>query len=52
MLVPRPPKRSGTSSPDTIVIRSETLGLTIDCETAAAHWHGKRVAKKRCQLYD
>ena len=52
MLVPRPPKRSGTSSPDNIVIQNETLGLAIDCETATAHWHRERVAKKHCQLCD
>ena len=36
----RPPRRRETSSPDTIVIRNECLGLAIDCETATAHWHG------------
>ena len=30
----RPPKRPETSSPDTIVIQNESLGLAIDCETA------------------
>ena len=39
----RPPKRRGTSSPDTIVIQNESLGLAIDCETATAHWHGERI---------
>ena len=39
----RPPKRPETSSPDTIVIQNESLGLAIDCETATAHWHGERI---------
>ncbi len=39
----RPPRRRETSSPDTIVIRNESLGLAIDCETATAHWHGERI---------
>ena len=29
--------------PDTIVARNASLGLTIDCETATAHWHGERI---------
>ena len=33
----RPPRWWEPSSPDTIVIRNESLGLTIDCETATAH---------------
>ena len=39
----RPPRRRETSSPDTIVVRSASLGLAIDCETATAHWHGERI---------
>ena len=39
----RPPRRRETSSPDTIVLRNESLGLAIDCETATAHWHGERI---------
>ena len=39
----RPPRRREDSSPDTIVVRNESLGLTIDCETATAHWHGERI---------
>ena len=39
----RPPKRPETSSPDTIIIQNESLGLAIDCETATAHWHGERI---------
>ena len=39
----RPPRRRETSSPDIIVIRNESLGLAIDCETATAHWHGERI---------
>ena len=39
----RPPKRHATSSPDTIVVQNESLGLAIDCETATAHWHGERI---------
>ena len=39
----RPPKRQETSSPDTIVLRNESFGLAIDCETATAHWHGERI---------
>ena len=39
----RPPKRSEASSPDTIIVRNESLGLAIDCETATAHWHGERI---------
>ena len=39
----RPPRRRETSSSDTIVIQNEGLGLTIDCETATAHWHGERI---------
>ena len=39
----RPPKRRETSSPDTIVLHNESLGLAIDCETATAHWHGERI---------
>ncbi len=39
----RPPRRCETSSPDTIVLRNESLGLAIDCETATAHWHGERI---------
>jgi len=39
----RPPRRRETSSPDTILIRNESLGLAIDCETATAHWHGERI---------
>ena len=36
-----PPKRRETSSPDTVVIQNEAVGLAIDCETATAHWHGE-----------
>ena len=39
----RPPRRRETSSPDIIVVRNESLGLAIDCETATAHWHGERI---------
>ena len=39
----RPPLQRETSSPDTIVIQNESLGLAIDCETATAHWHGERI---------
>ena len=39
----RPPRRRETSSPETIVVRNESLGLAIDCETATAHWHGERI---------
>ena len=39
----RPPRRPETSSPDTIVVRNDSLGLAIDCETATAHWHGERI---------
>ena len=42
-LVIRPPRRQATSSPETIVIQNESLGLAIDCETATAHWHGERI---------
>ena len=39
----RPPKRQATSSPDTIIVQNDSLGLAIDCETATAHWHGERI---------
>ena len=39
----RPPRRQATSSPDTIIIQNDALGLAIDCETATAHWHGERI---------
>ena len=39
----KPPKRQATSSPDTIIVQNESLGLAIDCETATAHWHGERI---------
>ena len=39
----RPPRRRETSSPDTVVLRNESLGLAIDCETATAYWHGDRI---------
>ena len=39
----KPPKRQATSSPDTIIIQNDALGLAIDCETATAHWHGERI---------
>ena len=39
----RPPRRQKTSSPDTIVLRDESLGLAIDCESATAHRHGERI---------
>ena len=39
----RPPRRRETSSPDAIILRNESLGLAIDCETATAHWHGERI---------
>ena len=39
----RPPRRQETSSPDTVVLRNESLGLAIDCETATAYWHGERI---------
>ena len=37
----RPPRRREASSPDTIIVQNESLGLAIDCETATAHWHGE-----------
>ena len=39
----RPPRRRETSSPGTIIVQNESLGLAIDCETATAHWHGERI---------
>ena len=39
----KPPWRQATSSPDTIIVQNESLGLAIDCETATAHWHGERI---------
>ena len=42
-LTVRPPKRQGMSSPDTIIVQNDSLGLAIDCETATAHWHGERI---------
>ena len=39
----RPPKRVEMSSPDTIIVHNDSLGLAIDCETATAHWHGERI---------
>ena len=39
----RPPRRRETSSPETIIIQNDSLGLAIDCETATAHWHGERI---------
>ena len=42
-LAVRPPRRRETSSPDTIVVQNESLGLAIDCETATAYWHGERI---------
>lgn len=48
----RPSRRREPSSPDTVVIQSESFGLAIDCETAtpdkgtrgqAPHWHGERI---------
>ena len=39
----RPPQRRETSSPDIVVTQNESLGLSIDCETATAHWHGERI---------
>ena len=39
----RPPMRHETSSPDTIAVQNDSLGLAIDCETATAHWHGERI---------
>ena len=39
----RPPQRREASSPDTIIVQNESLGLAIDCETATAHWHGERI---------
>ena len=38
-----PPQRHEASSPDTIIVQNESLGLAIDCETATAHWHGERI---------
>ena len=37
----RPTQRQETSSPFTIVIRNEALGLAIDRETATARWRGE-----------
>ena len=42
-LTVRPPKGPETSSPDTIIVQNDSLGLAIDCETATAHWHGERI---------
>ena len=42
-LAVRSPRRQEISSPDTIVIQNESLGLDIDCETATAHWYGERI---------
>ena len=39
----RPPRQRETSSPDTIIVRNNSLGLAIDCEPATAHWHGERI---------
>ena len=39
----RPPRQRETSSPETIIIQNDSLGLAIDCETATAHWHGERI---------
>ncbi len=39
----RAPKRAEKSSPDTIIVRNDSLGLAIDCETATAHWRGERI---------
>ena len=39
----RPPCRQETPSPDAIVLRNQSLGLAIDCETATARWHGERI---------
>ena len=39
----RPPRRQATSTPDTIIVQNESLGIAIDCETATAHWHGERI---------
>ena len=39
----KPPHPQETSSPDTIIIQNDSLGLAIDCETATAHWHGERI---------
>ena len=38
-----PPRRRETSSPDTIIVQNDSLGLAIDCETATAHRHGERI---------
>ena len=38
-----PPQPNEASSPETIVIQNESLGIAIDCETATAHWHGERI---------
>ena len=46
----QPPKPRETSSPDTIVIENESLGLAIDCETATAHWHGERIDYDRALM--
>ena len=42
-LTVRPPRRQATSSPDTIIVQNESLGIAIDCETATAHRHGERI---------
>ena len=42
-LAVRPPRRRETSSPGTIIVQNESLGLAIDCETATAHWHGEHI---------
>ena len=39
----RPPQPREPSSPETIVLRNDALGLAIDFETATAHWHGERI---------
>ena len=39
----RPPCPRETSPTDTIVLRNDSFGFAIDCETATAHWHGERI---------
>ena len=39
----QPPHQRETSSPDTIIVQNDSLGLAIDCETATAHRHGERI---------
>lgn len=39
----RAPAPREASSPGTVAAQNDALGLTIDSETAMAHWHGERI---------